>query len=134
MRILLSVDESPYSQMSVKMLEALQLSSSTDITVMTVVPQTTFLGGVALNRLRGEQTTKKEHEKQRAAELLQDPVRVLSANGLKVESVIRWGNPAEEIIKMASPWTASSLIKRWTSAFAPMSIPRVGSSSSITLG
>ena len=64
MRILLPVDESPYSQMSVKMLEALQLSSSTEITLMTVVPQHTFLGGVTINRLRHAQTAKKEQEKQ----------------------------------------------------------------------
>jgi nucleotide-binding universal stress UspA family protein len=110
MRILLSVDESPYSQMSVKMLEALQLSSSTDITLMTVVPQPTFLGGVTINRLRHAQTAKKEQVQQRAAELLQDPVKVLSANGLNVESVVRWGNPAEEIIKMAQTMRADLVV------------------------
>ena len=33
-----------------------------------------------------------------------------------------------EIIRMASPWAASSPISRWISAFAPTSMPRVGSS------
>ena len=39
-----------------------------------------------------------------------------------------------EIISTATPWPASSLISRWTSAFVPTSMPRVGSSTISTFG
>src|SRR3954470_18029267 len=39
-----------------------------------------------------------------------------------------------EIIRTATPWPASSLIRRWTSDFVPTSMPRVGSSTMSTFG
>ena len=104
MRILLVVDGSPYSEMAIKMLRALQLSPQTEVTVMTVVPEHTFLGGITLNMLRGpagarERTHKAQEHK--ATELLQKPVKTLRATGLEVESLVCWGRPAEEIIKTA---------------------------------
>ena len=39
-----------------------------------------------------------------------------------------------EIISTATPWPASSLIRRWTSDFVPTSMPRVGSSTISTFG
>ena len=39
-----------------------------------------------------------------------------------------------EIISTATPWPASSLISRWTSAFVPTSMPRVGSSTISSFG
>jgi len=48
MRTLLVVDGSSYSDIATKTLEALRLPSPTEVTVMTVAPQTTFLGGVTL--------------------------------------------------------------------------------------
>ena len=50
MRILLVVDGSSYSDMATKMLEALWLSSRTEVTVLTVVPEHTFLGGITLGK------------------------------------------------------------------------------------
>jgi len=104
MRILLVVDGSPYSEMAIKLLKALQLSPQTEVTVMTVVPEHTFLGGITLNMLRGaggakERTLKAQEQK--AAELLQKPVKTLRATGLEVESLVCWGRPAEEVIKRA---------------------------------
>jgi len=104
MKILLVVDGSPYAEMATKMLKAFKLRSQTEVTVMTVVPEHTFLGGLTLDTVRGKAPSKKEiHEtqQQRAIELVQGAANVLSAGKLKVESLVRWGNPAEEILKMA---------------------------------
>ena len=53
MRILLVVDGSSYSDMETKMLEALRPPPQTEITVLTVVPEHTFLGGITLGKLKG---------------------------------------------------------------------------------
>jgi len=50
MRILLVVDGSSYSDMETKMLEALRPPPQTEITVLTVVPEHTFLGGITLGK------------------------------------------------------------------------------------
>ena len=99
MRILLVVDGSSYSDMATKMLEALRLPSRTEITVLTVVPEYTFLGGITLGKLKGIAGTK-EAQQQKALELLQHSVKALSGTRLETESLVRWGNPAEEILKV----------------------------------
>ncbi len=108
MRILLVVDGSSYSDMATRMLEALRLSSRTEITVLTVVPEHTFLGGITLGKLKGIAGTK-EAQQQKALELLQGPAQALNAMQLKVHSLVRWGNPAEQILKVAAE-SAASLI------------------------
>jgi len=50
MRILLVVDGSSYSDMETKMLEALRPPPQTEITVLTVVPEHTFLGSITLGK------------------------------------------------------------------------------------
>jgi hypothetical protein len=52
MRILLVVDGSSYSDTATRTLEALGLPSQTEVTVMTVAPQYTFLGGTTIDMLR----------------------------------------------------------------------------------
>ena len=104
MKILLVVDGSPYAEVATKMLKAFKLRSQTEVAVMTVVPEHTFLGGLTLDAVRGKALSKKEiHEtqQQRATELVQGAANVLSTGKLKVESLVRWGNPAREIIKVA---------------------------------
>jgi nucleotide-binding universal stress UspA family protein len=108
MKILLVVDGSSYSDMATRMVAALHLPSRTVVTVLTVVPEHTFLGGITLHKLRGASATK-EAQKQKALELLESPVQALSACKLRVESLVRWGNPAEEILK-ASDESGASLI------------------------
>ena len=100
MKILLVVDGSSYSNMATKMLEALRLSPRTEVTVLTVVPEHTFLGGITLGKLRGT-SVMKEAQQQKALELLQNPVQALNAQKLKVDSIVRWGNPVEEILAEA---------------------------------
>lgn len=55
MKILLVVDGSSYSNMAIRMLQALQLPSHTKVRAMTVVPEHTFLGGITLGKLKGAQ-------------------------------------------------------------------------------
>ena len=108
MKILLVVDGSPYSDMATRMLKALRLPSRTEVAVMTVVPEHTFLGGITLGKLR-DASVKKEAQQQKAHDLLQDAVQMLSTGRLKVEGVVRWGNPAKEILKLIEA-SGSSLV------------------------
>lgn len=55
MKILLVVDGSSYSEAAARMLEALRLPVQTEVTILTVVPETTFLGGITLDVIRGYQ-------------------------------------------------------------------------------
>jgi len=108
MKVLLVVDGSSYSIMATEMVESLRLPAQTEITVMTVVPEHTFLGGINFAKLRGA-SPKKDAQQQKALELLQQPAQTLGASKLKVDSVVRWGNPAEEILK-ASDKSGASLV------------------------
>jgi len=108
MKILLVVDGSSYSDMATQMLKALRLPSSTEVTVMTVVPEHTFLGGITLSKLK-DASAKKEAQQQKALDILQDAVRSLSASRLKVESLVYWGNPTKEILNMIEE-SGSSLV------------------------
>ena len=78
MKILLVVDGSPYPDMATRMLKALRLSHPNDITVLTVIPEHTFLGGITLGRLKGNGKIK-EAQQQKALELLRGPVQTLIA-------------------------------------------------------
>jgi nucleotide-binding universal stress UspA family protein len=120
MKILLVVDGSSYSDMAIGMVKALRLPSQTEVTVMTVVPERTFLGGITLGKLRGT-SAKKEAQQQKALELLQQPIQVLSASKLKVDSLVRWGNPAEEILKVANENGISLVVMGAKGLTAPLS-------------
>jgi len=97
-KILLVVDGSSHSELATKMLQALRLPSGMEITVMTVVPEHTFLGGITLSKLGGASARKKA-QRQKSLKLLREPVQTLTAGKLKVDTLVRWGNPAEEILK-----------------------------------
>jgi len=101
MKILLVVDGSSHSELATKMLEALRLPPRTEIMVMTVVPEHTFLGGITLSKLSGASARKKT-QRQKALKLLREPVQALTAGKLKVDSLVRWGNPAAEILKVTN--------------------------------
>jgi nucleotide-binding universal stress UspA family protein len=107
MKVLLVVDGSSYTGMSTRMVWALHLPPKTAVTVMTVVPEHTFLGGVTLSKFR---STRKEVERQKALELVQSSAKVLRGNRLKVDSLVRWGNPAEEILKESEKSRASLVV------------------------
>jgi len=100
MNILLVVDGSSYSVNAAKMIESLHLSKSTEVIVMTVVPEHTFLGGITLRKLRRDSSDKASQE-HKAWEILQQSVKVLEKSKLKITSLVRWGNPVEHILKTA---------------------------------
>ena len=113
MKILLAYDRSAYSDMAVATIRALELPAGTDVTVVTVVPEHTFLGGISIHMLRGEAPARKrarENQQQKAEELLHKPVQALKTSGLSAEGLVRWGNPAEAILKAAADSGAPLII------------------------
>jgi nucleotide-binding universal stress UspA family protein len=113
MKILLAVDGSPHSEMSTKMLKALKLPPQTKVTVMTVVPEHTFLGAITIHMLRGTSAARERAhtaQEQKAAESLKKPVETLRRSGVKAESLVCWGRPAEQIIKQAHEMGADLVV------------------------
>ncbi len=103
MKILLAVDESIYSAMAVNMLKALALPTHTEVKLMTVIHEHTFIGGHTLRRLLGGASgvqTKRTQE-QLANDLLHDHIESLKDIGISATPVVAWGNPPEQILKYA---------------------------------
>jgi len=109
MKILLAIDGSHYSDLVIKMGEALHLPPQTLATVMTVVPEHAFLGGITLGKLRAT-SLREDVQQKKALKLLQDAVQALNKTGLKIESLVRRGNPADEILKTADEVNASLVV------------------------
>lgn len=103
MKILLAVDGSTYSEAAVGLVNALRMGSRSEVTIITVIPEHLFAGGHTLADLLGRSAALKlqvrQTEEARASELLAGPSKTLGARGLRVETIIRRGNPADEIIK-----------------------------------
>ena len=114
MKILLVVDGSSYSEVAAKMLDKLRLPSKTEVSMLTVVPEATFLGGITLDVIRGTSQVKKkarEEQQQKATELLQRMAQTYNNEGkLKVETKVRWGNPAEQILAEADERDVSLIV------------------------
>ena len=113
MKMLLVVDGSPYSDTATRMVASLRLPSRTELTVLTVVPETTFLGGITLDAIRGTSQARKkarEQQQQKATELFQGTVQALAESKLEVETMVHWGNPAELILWEAEERSASLII------------------------
>jgi len=104
MKILLVTDGSSYSEIANQMLKALRLPANTEITILTVVPEPTFLGGITLDAIRGTSEARdkaKDEQQEKALELLEHTSQDLSKGKLSVETMVRWGNPAEVILSEA---------------------------------
>jgi nucleotide-binding universal stress UspA family protein len=113
MKVLLVIDGSSYSQMTISMLKALKLPRETQVMVMTVVPDHNFLGGLNLDLFRGkasERSARQERQREQAASLVETAIREISAAELKLEGLMRWGNPAESILKVAKENGASLIL------------------------
>jgi len=89
--------------MAVDILQALELSPQTDVTVLTVVPEHVFLGGITLQRFRGHDTKglRKKSQEEEALELVKAPVDMLQASGIEAKPMVDWGPPSEQILKAA---------------------------------
>ena len=104
LKVLLAVDGSEYMGIAVKTLKALKLRGKTELTIMTVVPEHTFLGGITLRRIMGDAAARERAHKaqdKRAATLLQESIDLLGAVSMNVETLVARGNPAEQIIGQA---------------------------------
>lgn len=103
MKILLAVDGSRYSKAATDLVRALRIGKKATITALTVVPERIFLGGHSLVDLLGRsaalKTQARKAEEERALELLAELSKSLATRELKVETMVRRGNPADEIIK-----------------------------------
>lgn len=113
MKVLLVIDGSPYSQMNASMLKALKLPDKTHVTVMTVVPDHSFLGGLSFNQFKcnsPEKSDRQERQQEQAANLVQTTTRELSTAKLETEVLVRQGNPAEVILKIARESDASLIV------------------------
>jgi nucleotide-binding universal stress UspA family protein len=102
-KILLAVDGSRYSKAAVSLVKALRIGRKAEATVLTVIPEHVFLGGHTLVDLLGRsaalKTQIRKAEEERALELLAKLSKSLATRGLKVETMVRRGSPADEIIK-----------------------------------
>jgi nucleotide-binding universal stress UspA family protein len=103
MKILLAVDGSRYSEAAIGLVKALKIGRKAETTVLTVIPEHVFLGGHTLADLLGRssalKTQMRKAEEERAAELLAKLSKSLDTRGLKVETMVLRGSPADEIIK-----------------------------------
>jgi nucleotide-binding universal stress UspA family protein len=102
-KILLAVDGSRYSEAAVSLVKALKIGRKSEVIALTVIPEHVFLGGHTLVDLLGRSTSLKTQvrkaEEERALALLAKYSEALGARRLKVETIIRRGSPADEIIK-----------------------------------
>jgi len=102
-KILLAVDGSRHSEAAIGLIKALKIGKQAEATILTVISEHVFLGGHTLVDLLGRSTALKTQlrkaEEERALELLAKLSKMLATRGLKVETMIRRGSPADEIIK-----------------------------------
>jgi len=112
MKILLAIDGSNYSAMAVNMLKALALPSHTEVKLITVVPEHTFIGGHTLKRLWGQssEVRAKKTQQELADKLLHDHIESLKAIGVSVEPGVEWGNPPEQILVHARNINADLIV------------------------
>ena len=103
MKVLLAIDGSQYSEATIGLARALRTGKRADVTVLTVIPEHVFLGGHTLADLLGRSAAlkiqKQKTEEEKALQLLARLSKPLATPGAKVETMIRRGSPADEIIK-----------------------------------
>jgi len=102
-KVFLAVDGSRYSEAAIGLARALRIGKKADVTILTVIPEHVFLGGHTLAELLGRSAAlkiqKQKTEEEKALELLARLSKSLAAAVAKVETMIRRGSPADEIIK-----------------------------------
>lgn len=110
MKILLAVDDSPFSSEAVSAAATRPWPPGTIVRVLsaveTIVPPATELwydAGGDLERVRQEMTKRAEQLTARVAE-------VLEASGLKAEPIVRQGDPRSVIVDEAKEWSADLIV------------------------
>ena len=113
MNILIAADGSAYSAKLINMLNALNLPDITGVTVMTVVPEYTLIGGVKLGMLKGSGMTPgiyHKNQEHKARVLLDKLIAMLNRDTGNVEAMVAWGKPSEQILKKASEINADLVV------------------------
>jgi nucleotide-binding universal stress UspA family protein len=103
MKILVAVDDSRYSEVALALVRALKLGKKAEVTLLNVIAEHVFLGGHTLVDLPAHPTTLQTQlwkaKEERASELLARLSKSYGTRGLKIETMVRRGRPADEIIK-----------------------------------
>jgi nucleotide-binding universal stress UspA family protein len=114
MKVLLAVDGSRYSEATIGLARALRIGKKAEMGILTVIPEHVFLGGRTLADLLGRSAALKiqmqKAEEEKALELLRKLSRSLAAPGREVETMIRKGSPADEIIKTCRDMSADLVL------------------------
>ena len=112
MNILLVVDGLQNSVRAADMLKMLDLKLSTNVTILTIIPAVKFLGGVSLDGISNTKSLQmlREEQQKKATELLQPIYAKLQTGKLNLETLVRWGNPAETILDEAHNRNVSLII------------------------
>jgi nucleotide-binding universal stress UspA family protein len=114
MKVLLAVDGSDYSEAAIGLARALGIGKKAEATILTVIPEHVFLGGHTLTDLLGRSAAVKAQmqkaEEEKALELLGKLSKALAAPGGEVKTMIRRGNPADEIIKTCRDMPADLVV------------------------
>jgi nucleotide-binding universal stress UspA family protein len=112
--VLLAVDGSRYSEATIGLARALRIGKKAEMGILTVIPEHVFLGGRTLADLLGRSAALKiqmqKAEEEKALELLRKLSRSLAAPGREVETMIRKGSPADEIIKTCRDMSADLVL------------------------
>jgi len=103
MKIVIAADNSTYSEVILDLVKALKIGGKSDVTALTVIPEHVFLGGHTFIDLLGHSSILKAQirkaEEDKALDLLAKLAKSLGTLGLKVETMVRRGSPADEIVK-----------------------------------
>jgi nucleotide-binding universal stress UspA family protein len=131
MKILVAVDGSVYAEAVVGLVAALRIGRKSGATIVTVIPEQVFPGGRTLADLLGRtpalRAQLRKAEEARAVELLAGPAKTLGDRGLAVETSVRRGNPADEIMKACRTLRPDLVLvgAKGTSAIAEFSLGSV---------
>lgn len=113
MNVLVALDDSPYAEMVIRMSLALPLPAGSRLTVASVVPEPTLVGGITLGRLLGLEEGADglmQSRKQSAKRQLESAAKRLRAGGSAVETVVATGRVAERLLGLAQEVSAELII------------------------
>ncbi len=110
MKILLAIDDSPYSEAAVEAVASMPWPPETTVRVLSAVEpfvppaaELWYDAGGSLERARQEITNQYEELTTRMAERLR-------ARGLKVDTTVRDGDPRSVIVDEAKEWSADLIV------------------------
>lgn len=112
-RVVLAVDESQHARDAARFLAALPLPAPTEITVLHVLrPENPALGLMAIDNTRlieALQVADRER-RERASSLVEEARAWVAASGHRAEAVVREGDPAAEVLRLATEYEADLIV------------------------